>query len=585
MQESPVSSRRGLDLAVLAIAAVATLVPFLGKAFQIDDPLFVWTARHIAKHPLDFYGFEVLWYSTWEPMSQVTQNPPLGCYYLAAVGSVFGWSEKILHAAMIVPAWAALAGVYVLAHRFGARPLPAALMTLATPVFLLSATSVMCDVPMLALWLWTLALWDSGLRDRKPLRLWSAGVLIAATTLTKYFGVCLLPLFAAYSLTVDRRGWRTWIMPLLLAVILLVGYQLLTIAMYGHGLLGGAMGYAASFGNASLGSRVFRLSSGLAFVGGCAGVMAIVAPALVGWRGNLLVLMAMMGTLAIALFLTTTSKIDDRMQTDSPLACSGPSYYKPQWDAPEPERTESIHAWVGLVAQFVIWAGLGMALAVLAWQDFRRARDAQGLLLALWIAGTFVFASYVNWSLNGRSVLPMIPALSIVLVRRWQSTWPAGWPVWLFPSFLAVALALSLATALADRSMADAQRVAAQKAVARFGDRQPLWFAGHWGFQYYMMELGAKPWDERERDRAKAGDLVIVPSNNCNMAAIRWEFEPVSFFDEPTYPLLTTMHFARAAGFYSEVWGPLPFAFGMVPTEGYYIRRLKKPDQKANASR
>lgn len=584
MLDSPVSSRRWLNLAFLGVAAAAVLVPFLGKAFQIDDPLFVWAARHVAANPFDFFGFDVLWYSTREPMWQVTQNPPLGCYYLAAVGSVFGWSEKVLHAAMILPAWAVLAGTYVLAQRLGTRPLPAALVTLATPVFILSATSVMCDVPMLAIWMWTLVLWDSGLRDRKPLRLWWAGSLIAVTAVTKYFGICLIPLLAAYSFAHDRSGWRRWIGPLLLAIALLAGYQLLTIAMYGRGLLGGAMGYAASFSGGAVGPRVFRLAAGLTFVGGCAGIMALVAPLCIGPRGNLLALLAMAVTLALALFLTTTSRIDGRMQTDSPFAMSGPSYYKPQWDAAEPERSESIREWAGLVAQFALWAGLGMALAVLTWQDYRRGRDPQSLLLALWIAGTFLFAAFVNWSLNGRSVLPMIPALSVVLVRRWQVAWPERFPIWLLPTFLTPALILTLAAGVADRSMADAQRVAAAKLVNEFGHQQPLWFSGHWGFQYYMMELGAKPWDG-EREFGQPGHLVVVPANNCNMAAIHWQFEPVHYFDEPVFPWLTTMHFSRAAGFYSDVWGPLPFALGPVPKEGYYVRRLTKPDREANASR
>jgi len=35
-------------------------------------------------------------------------------------------------------------------------PFIVALVTIFTPVFLVSATSVMCDVMMLALWLWAL---------------------------------------------------------------------------------------------------------------------------------------------------------------------------------------------------------------------------------------------------------------------------------------------------------------------------------------------------------------------------------------------------------------------------------------------
>src|SRR3954468_3778209 len=93
LETNPLRRRRGLELAVLAVALAACLLPFATKAYHIDDTLFVWAAQHIREHPFDFYGFDVHWYATWEPMSRVTQNPPAACYYLALAGSMFGWGE------------------------------------------------------------------------------------------------------------------------------------------------------------------------------------------------------------------------------------------------------------------------------------------------------------------------------------------------------------------------------------------------------------------------------------------------------------------------------------------------------------
>ena len=84
---------------VLAISVVGLLSLFADKAFSIDDPLFIWLAHHIADHPLDFYGFTVNWFGELKPMFDESQNPPLAGYYLAAVGELFGWSERALHAA------------------------------------------------------------------------------------------------------------------------------------------------------------------------------------------------------------------------------------------------------------------------------------------------------------------------------------------------------------------------------------------------------------------------------------------------------------------------------------------------------
>lgn len=59
------------------------LVPYVNKAFHIDDPLFIWPAKHIRTEPLDFYNFNVNWNGTMMPMWTRSQNPPLTSYYLA----------------------------------------------------------------------------------------------------------------------------------------------------------------------------------------------------------------------------------------------------------------------------------------------------------------------------------------------------------------------------------------------------------------------------------------------------------------------------------------------------------------------
>src|SRR5438067_2868398 len=215
-------------LALLALITAAALAPFLNKAFYVDDPLFVWMAQQIARHPLDPYGFDVNWSSFTQPMSAVMQNPPLCSYYIAAIGSIFGWSEISLHAAFLFWATMSILGTFALAQRFcrlegrapasrssqelrppdkraNAAPFQAALLTLFTPIFLVSATSVMCDVMMLALWIWALEFWLAGLDRQQSWRLLVSAILISAPTLTKYFGISLVPLLAVYTLARDRR--------------------------------------------------------------------------------------------------------------------------------------------------------------------------------------------------------------------------------------------------------------------------------------------------------------------------------------------------------------------------------------------
>ncbi len=126
---------------VLHIAGSDVLVPlpFSGRAFSNDDPLFIWTAQHIIQQPLNPYGFEVNWNKNTAAMSDVTQNPPLAAYYMAAAGKIGGWSERTLHLAFLLPTIALVLGAYRLAKRFTGSPGIAAVATFVAPAFLVSS--------------------------------------------------------------------------------------------------------------------------------------------------------------------------------------------------------------------------------------------------------------------------------------------------------------------------------------------------------------------------------------------------------------------------------------------------------------
>jgi len=68
---------------VIGIVLVVCLGPFLNKAIHADDVLFVWTAEWIQKHPADFFGFKVNWWTSAIPMWVANYNPPLISYVLA----------------------------------------------------------------------------------------------------------------------------------------------------------------------------------------------------------------------------------------------------------------------------------------------------------------------------------------------------------------------------------------------------------------------------------------------------------------------------------------------------------------------
>ncbi len=531
---------------LLALVVLAALVPFLSKPFNIDEPLFLWTARQIQAHPGNPYGFNVNWYGTAMPMSVVTKNPPLACYYLALAAKMFGWSETGLHAAFLLPALAAIWGTYRLARRLCQWPLLAALATLFTPVFLISATTIMCDVLMLAFWVWAAVLWLEGMEQNQFWKLTAAGFLIGLAALTKYYGACLVPLLAAYSLIDKRRlGW--WAIRLLIPLMMLYVYQLATLLLYGHPLFASATDYVVSAKVFYGFSQTAATMTGLAFTGGGLAMAVFFAPLL--WRTRRLrVFAVVLVSIAIAIFIIgMVAKKFDPLQ-----GASGPF----------------------MEIQIVFWAMGGAWVLALTLAEVWVRRDASSSLLGLWLFGTFLFASFFNWGVNGRSILPMAPAMGILLARCLERNIAVKERtlVRATPVCLAAGALLALLVARADFLLATAVRQCAQQVCARYGHSQTsLWFQGHWGFQYYMEAFGASALD-LARSPLKAGDTLAIPVNNTNVFPPR----PEVIVSQETLTvagprLLTTMNRVMSAGFYAVVWGPLPFSFGHVPPEVVYV--------------
>jgi 4-amino-4-deoxy-L-arabinose transferase-like glycosyltransferase len=551
---------------LLVVLTLLCLLPFSNKAFHIDDTLFVWTAQQIAHHPLDPYGFNLNWYRTPAPMSRETKNPPLAAYYAAAAGRIAGWSERSLHLAFLLPALVLVLGTYNLARRFTEYPLVAAAATLLTPGVLVSSTSVMCDTMMAALWVVAIILWIDGLgldglridglEKKKPGFLLASAFLIAAAALTKYFGAALIPLLVVYSLA-RRRRWENWAWYFLIPVLALAGYELWTKALYGHGMFTDASHFAAI---ARRGAKTSSLAKGLvdlSFAGGCALSALTFAPLLWSRKHRL----AAGAVTLIAGFSVSLGWV-------SLGAALSPRDFHERW------------AVVGL--QLAICIAAGISVLALAAADVWKRRDPAGLFLFLWVWGTFIFAGFLNWTNNARSVLPLIPAVGILLARRIEGLrlTASGWVRLKVAIPLIVSGVLSFWIAWADADMANSARrtaeLVASLCAAEKGDNSgaTLWFEGHWGFQYYMQSLGSRPVN-MEHLEFRPGDFLVIPDNGVTLFDVRPRFEASRKVIETRMPVgIATMKGNLGAGFYSSDWGPLPFAIGRVPAERYVLIRF-----------
>jgi 4-amino-4-deoxy-L-arabinose transferase-like glycosyltransferase len=533
------------------VATVIFLLPFVGKAFHLDDPMFIWAAKQILKHPADFRGFTVNWYGTEMPASSVEHNPPLFSYYIAPFGWLSGWNEIALHAACLVPAVAAALGTYYLAREFYLQPISAvvaSLATLLTPAFLVTGTTVMSDMMTLAFWVWAVVLWIRGMNSNSYRSMFFSAVLIMFCSFTRYVGISLPGLLFAYSL-MQRHKPGVWLLFFLIPVTALITYEFVTNAFYGKGLLWDAAGYTTRISWIKEGSEIFSKGLiGLVFMGGGIATALFYAPLL--WSRK---------TLFAGIVLTTLFMFI--------LIYFGEIGEFPLKDA------EGVR-W-SLIIQLGLTAASGVIILFLAGIDFFKSRDADSLLLGLWVIGIFIFAGFINWTINVRGMLLLVPPAAVLLMRQISRRSKAGYKtgVWRISLPLIPAAIIAVSVTWADYSWAGTARKAAEAIHKEFprGLRINVWFQGHWGFQYYMEANGYKPIDFKASS-PNPKDIVIIPSHNVNIH-ITWlkgkarplktvlQFSPCRW--------LATMNVSLGAGFYSHRGGPLPYVIGRVEPEKY----------------
>ncbi len=534
------------SLIIVAGITILCLIPFITKAFHIDDTLFLWSAKHIQSNPTDFFGFNVNWYGHQQPMYLVNQNPPLVSYFIAGVAFLFGWSETSLHIAFIIPGVCLSIGMYFLAKFFCPRPYLAALIAVFTPVFLVSSTSVMTDILMLTLYVWSAVLWLYGMEKDKFLYFLYAGILISFSALTKYFGMTMIPLLFLYSL-ITKRKLGVWIFALLIPIFALIGYQLVTFLLYNNYLIFNAAAYSTKLRAANqISLLITKTFTGLCYTGGS--MVGILFFTHLMWSRRDLII----GTIFLFLFIAALFGIE------SLRAVLFPSLQSIRYE---------------VVLQYALFIFAGIQILVLATVDVLKYRTPESVFLFLWIFGTFLFASHINWTISARTILPMIPAVGILVIRRLHEkfdlqksskTFLYTWP--LIPAAL-----IALSVTWADASFANCQRSAARSIHDDFSAYpHTIWFQGHWGFQYYMESHGAKAIDFNTSD-IKPGDIIIIPITNTNTRMLpENQFHFVGKHNFIPCSWIGTMS-GKYAGFYSNIFGPLPFYVGNIEPEVYLM--------------
>jgi 4-amino-4-deoxy-L-arabinose transferase-like glycosyltransferase len=543
-EESPLTR-----MAVWGFLALATL-PFIGKAFHIDDPMFIWAAEQIIREPHNFYGFMVNWYGSPMPMSQVMQNPPLVPYLIALILLISRRSELVLHIFFLIPAFGVALGTYLLARKWTRHPALATLFMIATPVFVVSSSNIMCDMWMLFFWVWSILFWWLGMENQRQLWLLLAALLVSTALLTKYYAVALIPMLFVTS-WLRQKSIGGWIVFLIIPLAVLVGYNEFTGNLYGRGLFTAAIDYSGDFRMNIGHSSWLRIIVGIVFAGGC-----LLTPAILFFTSRRWLLANLVLSFSLAFLLIV-------LQRTAGVELGNYGFLKSN-----------------LLVQMALNLVIGLNLAGVLIDDIVEERDPVAALLFLWATGTLFFIFFLNWTINGRTILPLVPVCAILLVRHLERLHRQGKMAFNLErgalSFAVLIFTFSWCVAWADFSWANTTRAAAGVINEVYGRANTkIRFQGHWGFQYYMEALNAEPLDFGRKIRVDFRDVFVVPEVNTNsykMPAPLFRKQTSITFTPNAY--ISTMNPAAGGGFYFSGRSPLPYSIGFVPGERYDIYQI-----------
>lgn len=231
------------QVVIITLAVLALRLPFLNQAIQGDDILYLTEAAHAQVDPLHpknttyvFMGRDI------DMRGQ--SHPPLDAWFLALLIALDrGVSEIPFHAAYILFSLIAAFSALALARRFSPYPLLATLLFCATPAFVINGTSLESDLPFVALWLVSTALYVFAVDRKSGAALGGSVIAMSLAALTAYQSVLLVPILFLYG-----RKWRTARIAALTPIAVLVAWQIFERITTGGLPAGMLAGYMSTYG-------------------------------------------------------------------------------------------------------------------------------------------------------------------------------------------------------------------------------------------------------------------------------------------------------------------------------------------------
>lgn len=462
--------------AALALAAIV-LLPFLTKAYTIDDPVFLREAQAVLADPLHPSAFPMVWASARHlRASEFLPGGPVAAYLLLPI-SLAGWQEWAGHLLMFVYLAIAIVATATLARRFDLSPWAqqaAAVLTASAPVALGMAGTVMPDIPAMmfaALGMERFTVWTREHRWRTGI---PAALFLALAALTRINLLVLLAIAGYYALRrswVLREHWRNVVPVVLAGGLVLLGMMV------------------TRDPDASGGTAVSAVGRQLGFD-----------------------FSARHGVALLIAYLTTT-----------PL------------------------------------------LAAL----FTRRRLEPSALLWVWLLVPVPVIAYVQ--IAPKYLLPALPAAAILAAHGLERMVSRTRVLALLAC---MGTALGVLILMADARMAGTARAAAAHLIRpRVEAGQRVWYSGHWGYHWYAEAAGAMPLTV-DPPFPSRGDIVVGSTVDRPVGLLA--VLPRTLIEswgtlEPAGQVMS-----GHAGFYSDLWGLLPWWWERPEGSGFQVWRVTR---------
>jgi hypothetical protein len=499
------------------------------KPLQVDDAAYFYYAAQIAAHPLDPYGFNILWYDSWERANNVLAPPVLPAWWGLGI-ALFG-DQPVAWKLWLFPFSVFLVFAFdSLARRFASGlEKPLGLMTIFSAV-LLPGFNLMLDIPALALSLSAIVLFLDACDHCRWWEALLAGLVGGLATQTKYTGflapvVMLLYAAASGILTPDHSWLRALVkvgLALLAALVaagVFIGWEAYVAHQYGesHFL------HEYRGGHRPLHEQLLMWSVPLlVLIGGTApylGLLGLLAAFRRRWPVTFAALVIMAGYVVIA--------CEEGVWTIAltPSRTLFGVWYPWTWRG---SLSEIIFAMYGLaVALVALWV-IGRLLRVKRgglWRPRQWQRHWVDWFLVLWLgletAGYFAMTPFAAV----RRILGIVMVTTLLAGRLASRTCRSpGRRRWV-AAVAAFSIVCGLGFYALDMRESLVRKQAAEDAAAWIRERDPratIWYVGHWGFQYYAEHAGMKPLIVgQESQQLQLGDWLVVPDMRQNQQFIQ----------------------------------------------------------------